>query len=315
MGLFQGQVNQYADMLLTEGFKYLRIDIPDYQSTDWLNNSKAAVITAVSKGAKVIWGVSSNKYNNSANTITASNWPTFKQAIIDNAQWANDNGVYEFQLGNEENFHNDDTTITDAQIRENIRNLATEVKQIFTNGNISYSFGDTTVENNAWASEGKGNLDIICSNIYKGGIDDDYDMSYQSRIQNMVNVFGDNFYLTEFGPSYTSLADYSTNETTQAQALDEMLVFMKSIGLSKALYFCLFGDTFGVIKDDGTYRQQLWDLLKSNIEPEIPEIPEETFGYPIATFNLLRNDNDELQLEIILRKYNGIDIKVKEELQ
>ncbi len=262
IGLFNSQVATYMDSLLVGGFKYFRIDIPDYQNTSWLNTSKSAVIEAVAKGAKVIWGVSSNKYNNSSYTITSSNWPAFRQAILDAAQWAQDNGVYEFQLGNEENYHNDNTTITDAQIRDNIRMLATEVQAIFTNGNISYSFGDTWVENDAWILEGKGDLDLICSNIYKGGSEDPYDLSYQTRIQNMINKFGDKFYLTEFGPSYTSLADYSTDEAVQAQEVREMLDFILGAKLVKAIFFCYLGNLFGALKDNGTPRLLLQDLIK-----------------------------------------------------
>lgn len=261
MDIFNGQVDSYINTLLANGFYQLRIDIPDYQNTSWVEASKAAVIKAVSKGAKVVWGVSSNRFNNSAYTITSSNWPAFRQAILDAAEWAQNNGIYEFQLGNEENFHNDNTTMTNAQLRENIRSLATEVQAIFTNGNISYTFGDTWDENAAWISEGKGDLDIIASNIYKGGSEDAYDLSYQTRIQNMVNAFGtDDFYLTEFGPSYTSLADYSPNEAEQAAALNEMIKFINSLGMKRAFFFTLQDDSFGLIKDDGTYRQ-IWNTL------------------------------------------------------
>ena len=54
------------------------------------------VIRTIAKGVKVIWGVSSNSFNNADYTITAENWPIFRQAILDNALWAQNNGVYEF---------------------------------------------------------------------------------------------------------------------------------------------------------------------------------------------------------------------------
>jgi hypothetical protein len=95
----------YVDTLLANGFTSLRIDIPNYQDTSWLARSKAAVIRAIAKGANVTWGVTSNSLTNIDYVITAENWPTYRQAILDNAQWAQDNGVYEFQLGNEEEMH------------------------------------------------------------------------------------------------------------------------------------------------------------------------------------------------------------------
>ncbi|MCD4670535.1 MAG: hypothetical protein K8S14_08815, partial [Actinomycetia bacterium] len=99
--IFEG----YLDTLLASGFTELRIDIPNYQDAVWLSQSKEAVIKATARGAKVIWGVSSYDTSNPEYTITAENWPYFRQAILDNAKWAQDNGVYEFQLGNEEEMH------------------------------------------------------------------------------------------------------------------------------------------------------------------------------------------------------------------
>lgn len=109
MGLFSTSTpsifDSYVDTLLTNGFTELRIDIPNYQDATWLAQSKAAVIRAVARGVKVVWGVSSYNTSNPNYTITAENWPAFRQAILDNAKWAQDNGVYEFQLGNEEDMH------------------------------------------------------------------------------------------------------------------------------------------------------------------------------------------------------------------
>lgn len=50
-----------------------------------LNLIKAMIIRTIAKDAKVIWGVGSNE-----TIITAENWPSFRQAILDAAQWAQD---------------------------------------------------------------------------------------------------------------------------------------------------------------------------------------------------------------------------------
>ncbi len=109
MGLFSTKEPQvfdgYIDTLLANGFTELRIDIPNYQHTSWLARSKEAVSRAAAKGVDVVWGVSSYNTSNPDYTITAENWPAFRQAILDNAKWAQDNGVFEFQLGNEEDMH------------------------------------------------------------------------------------------------------------------------------------------------------------------------------------------------------------------
>jgi hypothetical protein len=109
MGLFStsdaSTFDSYVDTLLASGFRELRIDIPNYQDANWLAQSKASVKRAIAKGANVIWGVSSYNKSNPDYTITSENWPAFRQAILDNARWAQENGVYEFQIGNEEDMH------------------------------------------------------------------------------------------------------------------------------------------------------------------------------------------------------------------
>jgi len=269
MGLYHSQAS-YIDTILANGFEELRIDIPDYQNTIWLNNSKATVIGAITKGAKVIWGVSSNKNNNKDYSITAANWPTYRQAILDNALWAQNNGVYEFQLGNELEGSIDEDTLTITQLIANLKSLATEVQEIFTNGNVSYTCWQHQLDSlDPWIAAGSlGDIDILACNIYKGGQQDpDYDLTYQNRIAQLVTAFGaEHTYLTEFNVSYTALEHYSEDEAVQAAALTEMIDYIKASGMTRAFYFMWKDDgaaTFGVVKADGTYRL-LWNQALLN---------------------------------------------------
>lgn len=268
MGLFSAfdstVFNNHVDILLNNGFTELRIDIPDYQDTIWLEQSKATVTRTIAKGAKVIWGISSNALNNIDYTITAENWPTFRQAILDAAQWAQDNGVYEFQLGNEEEYHVDGTTMTIPQTIINLKSVATDVQVIFTNGNVSYSCWQNTIDD--WIVAGKGDIDILASNVYMGG-NGSYDEIWKTRTTNLVNAFGaDGTYITEFAPSYSSLDDYSTDEAVQAAAISEMINYIRASGINRALFYTWWGDTFGVVKTDRTCRQ-LWNQALLNTEP------------------------------------------------
>jgi len=263
MGLFStedaSEFDEYVDTLLANDFTELRIGLPDYTHTTYITRTKAAIIRAVAKGAKVIWGVGAGEF-----TITSTTWPDFRQAILDNAQWAQDNGVFEFQLGNEEELHNDDTTVTDAQLRNYLKALATEVKEIFTRGNVSYSCRALNIDD--WVSEGRGDIDIIAANIYRGA-NGNFSDSWKTDIDNIVNGFGvDHTYITEFNLSATSLDDYSTNEAVQAEAVTEMIEYIKASGMTRAFYFCWIDDVyanFGVVKDDGTYRL-LWNQALLN---------------------------------------------------
>jgi hypothetical protein len=262
MGLFSTSntslLDGYVDTLLSKGFTELRIDIPDYSDSGYLAQSKAAVIRTVAKGADVIWGVG-------AGNITAANWANYRQGILDAATWAQANGVFEFQLGNELESHNDNTTLTDAQLIVNLKSVATDVQAIFTNGNVSYTCFEPNI--NDWIAAGKGNIDILATNLYMGG-GGSYGDSYKGIIDNLIDAFGvDGTYLTEFGPSWSSLDDYSTDEAVQATVVANMLDYIKASGMTRASYFCYRDATwlsgFGVLKDDGTYRL-LWNQALLN---------------------------------------------------
>jgi hypothetical protein len=258
------EFDSYVDDLLNNGFTELRVGSPDW-TDEWnsIDRAKAAVIRAVAKGANVFWGVTQSF------TITAENWPDFRAAILSAAQWAQDNGVYEFKIGNEEEYHNDDTTLTDAQLIANLKSVATDVQAIFTNGNVSYSCWQGVI--NDWVTAGKGDIDILASNVYMGG-DGYYSETWKDRINALLTAFGPSgTYLTEFGPSYTSLDDYSTDEAVQATAVTEMIDYIKNSGMTRAFYF-MYKDLdwiegFGARKSNGTYRL-LWDqaLLNSGSE-------------------------------------------------
>ena len=69
-----------------------------------------------------------------------------------------------FQLGNEAELNNDDDTLTDAQLIANIKSLATEVKALFTNGNVSYSCYNNNIGD--WVAACKGDIDLLVSNVY-----------------------------------------------------------------------------------------------------------------------------------------------------
>jgi len=265
-----------VDELLANGFTQLRIGVNYWAEASAVAIAKSAVTLAVSKGAEVIWGVGSG-----AGTITATNWLGYRQAILNNAQWAQDNGVYEFQLGNEEEVHVDGSTMTGEQMIINLKDVATEVQAIFTRGNISYSFGwGYDVD---WIAAGKGDIDIIAYNLYMGG-DGTYTYPWKSDIDNLINAFGvDGTYLTEFGPSSSPLDDYSTDEAVQAAAVTEMIEYIKASGMKRAIFFCYYDDSrpfgpegFGIVKTDGNYRLLWSQALLNSDSVKFATVPTKT---------------------------------------
>jgi len=266
------EFDSYVDTLLANGFTELRM------SSEWHNWDaeavlKSAIIRAITKGAKVIWGVESSSVE-----LTSSSWGDFVTAVKEAALWAQFNGVYEFQLGNEEGLHNDNITLTDAQLIINLKALATEVQAIFTNGNVSYSCDPDYISN--WIAAGKGDIDLLASNVYMTwGAGNPSD--WQGTIDGLIGEFGANgTYLTEFGLNTEGLDNYSEDESIQAQAVTEMIEYIKASGMTRAIYFCYKDPAwlsgFGARKDDGTYRL-LWDQALLNSESvKIDTVPTNT---------------------------------------
>ena len=261
MGLFStantSEFDGYVDDLLANGFNELRMN------TDWYNwNTKTVdqfeIISAITKGAYIIWGVESG-----GRTLTSSNWDDYADAVLDAAQWAQDNGVYEFQIGNEEEYHIDGTTMTIAQIITNLKSVATDVQAVFTRGNVSYTCGQLNIYD--WVSAGKGDLDILASNIYRVTA---VERPWMDYIDSLVATFGPTgTAITEFGPDANGLDYWSTDEAVQTTAVTEMIEYIKASGITRAFYFCYRDPSwlsgFGARKDDGTYRL-LWNQALLN---------------------------------------------------
>ena len=250
MNIFPSE-DSYIDLVLTNGFTEVR-HLTYYDNAGWVADSKAKVISWVAKGAKVIWGVAAPA------PITSANWGDYRAAILNAAEWAEDNGVYEFQLGNEEESRVDGTVMTVDQLIANLKSVATEVKEIYTRGNVSYSCWQDSIDD--WITVGKGDIDILASNVYMGGTT--FNDTWEADITNLVNVFGvDGTYLTEFNLSWISLDDYSIDEAVQAAGITEMIEYIKASGIKRALYFAWKDDGeshFGVLKADDNYRL-LWN--------------------------------------------------------
>ena len=248
--------------LVAAKFTDVRMTCCNWNSIGSINRGKAAVALAVAMGLNVIWGVSG-----SGNVMTLFNWKAYSDKVLELAAWAESNGVYEFQIGNEEESFNDNTTLTDTKLRENLRTLAIAVKAIFKRGKVSYScqFDDFAVD--PWIDEGKGDIDLLAINCYRGGLN--FDNRWKTSITNMVNTFGvDGTYITEFNLSGHGLSYWSTDEAEQASGLAEMIDYIKASGVKRAMYFAYYDDMrpagpvgFGALKTDKTYRK-LWNILR-----------------------------------------------------
>lgn len=254
--LFSG----FVDDILGSGFKEIRIDLVNWNDSGVVDLSKSAVVIAVGKGANVIWGLSS------AVELTSTNWPDYVEAVEAAALWAQTNGVFEFQLGNELEGMIDGTTLTLGTLITNLKTLATSVQAIFTNGNVSYSCLPDNISD--WVTAGKGNIDLLASNVYMAWGEENTPIDWEGFIDALIAGFGVNgTYLTEFGPQVHSLLYYSEDESVQAAAVKEMLDYIIASGMQRAIFFTYYDDplpfgpqNFGARKTDMTYRL-LWNEI------------------------------------------------------
>jgi len=247
----------YFDELLAARFTQIRIHMADWAYPTDVTFTKTAALAAMAKGFDVIWGVGSSN-----TTLTAANWNSYVTAVKGYAAWAEANGVYEFLIGNEEERHNDDTTLTDAQLRTNLRALATSIQVIFTNGDVGY--GNSCEFLSDWITEGRGDIDQLSWMIYMN------EANWKTNIDSIVAAFRtDHTYINEFNVDSGGYSYYSLDEAIQAAGITEMLEYIKASGITRAFFFCYAippwyeEDTFEVFKEDGTYRL-LWNQALLN---------------------------------------------------
>lgn len=259
-GSFAGSL---VDELVANGIYDLR-QIEEWDVPARLALAKTASIIAKNKGARVVFGVLQN------NTLTAANWGDYRTAVLSAAQWAQDNGMYEFQIGNEEEYHNDDTTLTDAQLIANLKSLATEVQAIYTSGNVSYScFSDNI---NDWVTAGKGDIDLLASNIYMEW-GDHHAEPWQSEIDALVTAFGVNgTYLSEFGPNSYGVNSYSTDESVQAAGVVTELNYIIASGITRAYYYEYISDDFGAKTYADHFRLLWYELVSGHSASASPSL-------------------------------------------
>lgn len=266
-GLGMGQVfdSDVASMarqcnyLLSHGIRDIRVSLPDPNAVD-VTLFYEPIKRAISEGMRVVWGVTSAN-----TTLTASNYSAFRTLVLSAATWSQANGVYEFQIGNEEETHCDNTTLTVAALRDNLKLLATDVKAIFTRGNISYSPSshvNTAEWISAWNTLGKGDIDRMGLNVYRD-TGTTFDNAWKTNIDNLVANWGTDCLITEWNVSWRSTNSWSTDEEKQASGIGEMLEYIKTSGITRAYFFCWVSENFGIWDGASTYKLP-WNNLSTN---------------------------------------------------
>ena len=115
--------------ILFANFRELRFFV-DYTDSASIAAAHTAMIDAIT------WHNIKWTYGLYSTDITPANWSDYTDAVEAEALWAQNNGIYEFMIGNEAEQYL--TTMTEAELITNMKALAATVQGIFTNGNISY---------------------------------------------------------------------------------------------------------------------------------------------------------------------------------
>lgn len=238
--------------LKAQGVTRLRIAMGGYDSALRTANGQDMVFRALSHGFYVLWGYSTDV---GKPYLTASIWSAYKDAVINQlAPWAQQNGLPELCIGNECDYQADGTTLTAAQVRADIRAMATTVKANGYTGKVSYNTTIITSYYDAWVSEGIGDLDLIGWNSY------DTLTNFQNRSPLIVSNFGNTGYVSEFGCIQYGYPDYN-DETLWYNDVVARIASMRNTGISAGYFFCyrdggygLTPNTFALVETDDNIR-------------------------------------------------------------
>mgnify|MGYP001578134540 CR=1 FL=1 len=257
------------------GMKNLRIHIPS-TPTPWSEAQnkvwRDCANYFVNAGFWVTTGVSAPNGTVSGN-LTATRYAEYALSVIEEAKYLQANNIKlgAFCIGNELEGVVDGTTLTIPQVITNLRQLATDVKAVYTLSPITYSCYDrflTTYDQ--WITQGLGGLDLLgiqpYGNIHSSTNSNSVRLGGYAVIQKMIVAFGaDKCYISEF--------NLEANDTNLQKIPDEIRVvemrkkyaFIKSLGFTKALVYSWVGynnanNQFAMKNMDGSFNS-MWDVL------------------------------------------------------
>jgi hypothetical protein len=245
------QVESDFTFLRSAGVTRIRIAMPNFDNTHGrIANGQDMVTRALAHGFYVVWGVEAGL---GSDTITATRWAAYKDYVLSTlVPWATSAGLSELCLDNESDLQVDNTTITAAQVRADIRSMAETVKACGFAGKISCSTSILQPSRDPWLSEGIGDLDLIGWNSY--------DVLEYFNIRNgiVVEALGSQTYISEFGSEGGGYPDFN-DETAFYNDTVSRIESMQSNEVGSGYFFCYrdggYGvpaNSFGLIETDGT---------------------------------------------------------------
>lgn len=241
----------------------IRVSMPDWNfQAAYINQLHRVIEEAKARGMYVTWGITSTNTD-----LTTSNWPSYQAAVLAQAEWAASVGLDEFFIGNElDRAH--DGSLTDAQQRTRLRQLATAVKQagVYT-GPLTLSVSQGWIT--PWYTEGIGDLDSLGLDLYVP-----YPTTFESMLKAHVDNLGDKAYLAEW-----NIVNDWTNDTALyndeqiAELVAQRADAIQASGISSAYYFtfehtyysnlAISDNVWALRLHDGSYRRAAQPLART----------------------------------------------------
>jgi hypothetical protein len=255
--------------LYTDGFRFIRIALPDYTNAVQWQHVTAIATVAHADGFNVMCGASSNP-----TAITTTNESTWMSGII--ALAPSVNGLCDiFAVGNEEEYHNTCPggvagcagSLTDAQIRTDVTAMAASVKSNGFPGKVVYSVPGGQTQIDEWTSNTSlGALDTVCFNLYgeRLSISPQTDTSdFRAEVKQAVGAFP-NACVSEFNLS-AIWSNFTLGDTQMANNVAMRVQVLRDLHFPNAAYFFTYtngDDSFAAKLQNGTFRG-LYAIIKS----------------------------------------------------
>lgn len=236
-------------------------------SIDWWRNCAR---TFVDNGFFVVHGVAGMPV--AAGFFTATTWTQYRLNVLADAAYCQSLGLAldAYAIGNEIEGRIDGTTLTQSQLRDNLKSLATEVKAIYPLAKaISYSCydaGGTMFD--AWIAGGLGDIDILGIHVYgqTGSNGRSSNFTTHSIIGKMIKSFGaERCIITEFGIDANAAQYNQTPSRNRYYCMRHLYAGIRELGYSRAFVYSYVGyldsnDDFALKSTTGSFDAQ-WNIL------------------------------------------------------
>ena len=257
------QVARDLDILKNGGIRHLRIALSNAAYADGVEATKLVSVDAIKKGFYVIWGVSHPE------KLNDNNWQDYASRVRQAAQWAKEQGVNEFQIGNElDATWNPNIQLTDPIGK--IKDLASSIRGVVTPlMTTSYAVAQDSREGE-WITKGKGSLDRLAYNVY--GSNGDFE-NFKTKIKRLRDVFKDTLYISEWN-LHSNWGAFPQDENVRKTEIKKRFDWLQAQNITA--YFFTFrgnpqedgGNAFATIKPDNTLRPWAEVLLEQNDDGE-----------------------------------------------